>query len=80
MGFDFFYGYNCQRQAHDYFPPFLYRNESREYLYNPLRPFPNEKLDKGADTRDEKSYTKYWKGQYAPDLMYKEIILILSVR
>jgi len=74
MGFDFFYGYNCQRQAHDYFPPFLYRNESREYLSNPLRPFPNEKLDKGADPRDEKSYAKYWKGQYAPDLMYKEII------
>lgn len=22
MGFDFFYGYNCQRQAHTYYPPF----------------------------------------------------------
>ena len=30
MGFDFFYGYNCQRQAHTYYPPFLYRNEVRE--------------------------------------------------
>ena len=29
MGFDFFYGYNCQRQAHTYYPPFLYRNENR---------------------------------------------------
>src|SRR5690606_26105587 len=25
MGFDFFYGYNWQRHAHTYFPPFLYR-------------------------------------------------------
>ena len=25
MGFDFFYGYNCQREAHTYYPPFLYR-------------------------------------------------------
>lgn len=74
MGFDFFYGYNCQRQAHDYFPPFLYRNETREYLSNSLRPFPSEKLDNGADSRDEKSYAKYWKEQYSLDLMYKEII------
>lgn len=22
MGFDFFYGYNCQREAHTYYPPF----------------------------------------------------------
>lgn len=36
MGFDFFYGYNCQRQAHTYFPPFLWRNEQREYLDNHL--------------------------------------------
>ena len=27
MGFDFFYGYNCQRQAHTYYPMFLYKNE-----------------------------------------------------
>ena len=28
-GFDHFYGYNCQRQAHSYFPTYLYDNESR---------------------------------------------------
>jgi len=27
LGFDHFYGYNCQRHAHDYFPTYLY-NES----------------------------------------------------
>lgn len=73
MGFDFFYGYNCQRQAHTYYPPFLYRNECREYLENKLLP-PHTKLDKGADPYDEKSYEKYTQKQYAPDLMYREIL------
>ncbi len=26
MGFDYFFGYNCQRQAHNYFPDHLWRN------------------------------------------------------
>ncbi len=28
-GFDHFYGYNCQRHAHSYFPAFLYNNDQR---------------------------------------------------
>ena len=32
MGFDRFYGYNCQRQAHSYFPTYLYDNEKRVEL------------------------------------------------
>lgn len=74
MGFDFFYGYNCQRQAHTYYPPFLYRNEEREYLPNDLHPVPHTDLDKGADPYDERSYAKFTKEVYAPDLMYDEII------
>jgi len=73
MGFDFFYGYNCQRQAHTYFPPFLYRNEHREYLPNELLP-PGTKLDEGADPFDEKSYAKYAQKVYSPDVMYDEIL------
>lgn len=78
MGFDFFYGYNCQRQSHTYYPPFLYRNEQREYLPNELHPVPGEKLDVGADPRDEKSYAKYTKKVYAPDLLYKELISFVN--
>jgi arylsulfatase len=29
QGFDSFFGYNCQRHAHNHFPQFLYRNEKR---------------------------------------------------
>jgi arylsulfatase A len=28
-GFDFFFGYNCQRHAHNYYPTYLYKNEQR---------------------------------------------------
>lgn len=74
MGFDFFYGYNCQRQSHTYYPPFLYRNETREYLPNQVQPVPGVKLDKGADPKDPQSYAKYQKEVYSPDLMYNELI------
>ena len=28
-GFDFFYGYNCQRQAHQLYPKHLWKNEEK---------------------------------------------------
>ena len=73
MGFDFFYGYNCQGQAHTYYPPFLYRNERREYLPNVLLP-PGTRLDENADPYDIESYAKYTQKAYSPDLMYDEIL------
>lgn len=33
MGFDRFYGYNCQRQAHHYYPYFLWNGNQREMLW-----------------------------------------------
>ena len=32
MGFDNFYGYNCQRHAHSHFPTYLYENDKRVEL------------------------------------------------
>ena len=34
QGFDRFFGYNCQRQAHNFFPPWLWRNDVRVALDN----------------------------------------------
>ena len=31
-GFDFFYGYNCQRQAHTLYPSHLWKNKERDIL------------------------------------------------
>ena len=72
MGFDFFYGYNCQRQAHTYYPPFLYRNETREYLDNKLL-VPGTKIAADADPLNPESYSKFTQKVYAPDLMLNEI-------
>ena len=73
MGFDFFYGNNCQRQAHTYYPMFLWRNDQREYLPNELLP-PGTKLDEGADPYDEASYAKFNRTVYSGDPKYEEII------
>lgn len=32
QGFDAFYGYNCQRMAHRYYPPYLWDNQEKDYL------------------------------------------------
>ena len=32
QGFDMFYGYNCQRHAHNHYPRFLWRNRTKEVL------------------------------------------------
>lgn len=36
MGFDEFYGYNCQRMAHTYYPEHLWRNEEKVILKDNL--------------------------------------------
>ena len=77
MGFDFFYGYNCQRQAHTYFPPFLYRNERRVYLNNQYME-PHTRLDKNENPADSLNYEKFVQQDYAPDLMYKEVLKFVT--
>lgn len=32
QGFDLFYGFNCQRHAHNHYPKFLWRNDTKEIL------------------------------------------------
>ncbi len=74
QGFDFFFGYNCQRQAHTYFPPFLWKNGDRVYLDNPDIIQPGTRLPKDADPYDEQSYARFTQNTYSPDLMFDEIV------
>src|SRR5664279_6390847 len=32
MGFDYFFGYNCQMKAHEYYPEYLWRNDQKVML------------------------------------------------
>ena len=38
QGFDYFFGYLCQRHAHNYYPEFLFRNDDRVPLANEVKP------------------------------------------
>lgn len=73
QGFDFFYGYNCQRQAHTFYPLHLYKNENRVYLNNDTVK-PGTRLEIDADPYDIESYEKYSLNDYSADLMYGELI------
>ncbi|WP_298262417.1 arylsulfatase [uncultured Lutibacter sp.] len=76
-GFDFFYGYNCQRQAHQLYPKHLWKNEEKVWLANELIA-PNTKLDKGADIMASESYQKYEQHEYAPALMQQEVLQFIE--
>ncbi len=69
MGFDFFLGYNCQRQAHTYYPVHLYKNDERILLGNDTIS-PREKLPEGADPYDQESYQAITSRVYSPDVMF----------
>ncbi len=77
QGFDFFFGYNCQRQAHTYYPRHLWRNTEKVWLDNELV-VPNTRLEEGADPYDPASYSRYTLEQYAPDLMLEEALSFIG--
>tara|TARA_B100001750_G_C15484120_1_gene587305 strand:- start:30 stop:1565 length:1536 start_codon:yes stop_codon:yes gene_type:complete len=77
QGFDFFYGYNCQRQAHTYYPMHLWRNEERELLNNKMIA-PHSQLPPGADPLNPESYKDFSLNDYAPELMHKEALTFIE--
>ena len=77
QGFDLFYGYNCQRQAHTFYPRHLWKNEEKIWLGNKLV-VPGTKLAEGSDPLDELSYADYFLEDYAPDLMFKETLRFME--
>ena len=73
QGFDFFYGYNCQRQAHTLYPMHLWKNEERDLLDNKMVA-PRANLAEGADPNDPESYADFTLNEYAPELMLTEAL------
>jgi len=68
QGFDYFYGYNCQRQAHNLYPPFLWENEQRIWLDNEAIA-PRTKIPEGSDPYEIESYSDFIQKDYAPEKM-----------
>ncbi len=72
-GFDFFYGFNCQRQAHNLYPAHLWKNKEKDLLDNELV-VPGTKLDSLADPYDLQSYQPFFQNDYAPQFMQTEAL------
>ncbi|MEX6687075.1 arylsulfatase [Danxiaibacter flavus] len=68
QGFDYFYGFICQREDHTYYPGHLWENESRVALNNNAED-PNVKFPADLDSLDEKNYAKYQQRDYASDFL-----------
>jgi len=77
QGFDFFYGYNCQRQAHTYYPMHLWKNEEREFLNNRMVP-PHADLADDAQPDDSTSYNDFTLNNYAPELIHNEAMSFIE--
>ena len=78
-GFDFFYGYNCQRQAHQLYPKHLWKNEEKHWLDNELiAPREDNRLDEGADPTDQANYSKWLQQDYAPAMMQLEALQFIE--
>ena len=74
QGFDHWYGYMCQREAHNYYPTHLWRNGEREALPgNP--PFrAHQRFPAAADPNDPASYAGYRGETYAMDVMMADAV------
>jgi arylsulfatase A len=67
QGFDHFFGYNCQRVAHNLYPTYLWNDHQRVTLDN-QEIKENQKLPDRADPNSPESYKIFTGKAYAPDL------------
>lgn len=72
QGFDRYYGYNCQRNAHSYYPPFLDSDE-REVWVNKYPVPGHDRKPSGEIIADD-----YRSQNYAPDLILAEAVKFLD--
>ena len=77
QGFDRFFGYNCQRHAHSYYPSYLWSDDKRIPLDN-KPPVPGHaRLAKDADPADPASYEQFKGQDYAPDRINKQALAFI---
>lgn len=68
QGFDYYFGYLCQRQAHNYYPDHLWENEAKYPLNNPTFNA-HQQFPKNADPNDPASFDRYRGQVYSNDVM-----------
>jgi len=78
QGFDHFYGYNCQRHAHSYYPDYLWSDRQRVPLAN-TPPVPGHaSLAKDADPQSPQSYLAFQGKEYAPDQINEQVLQFIK--
>lgn len=77
QGFDFFYGYLDQKQAHNFYPSHLWRNEAWEKLDQPY--FSPHQKHMG-DLNDPASYERYKGKTYAGDKFTEEALWFIQAQ
>lgn len=78
QGFDHFFGYNCQRHAHSYYPDYLWSNSERVALKNNPSVPGHAKLKAGVDPADPRSYDEFKGQDYAPDRIREAAIEFIT--
>jgi arylsulfatase A len=76
QGFDRFYGYNCQAQAHNFYPDHLWSDREKVMLENP-KFAAHQKLAADADPNSAPSYAKYSGKHYSADLIGEQALAFL---
>jgi arylsulfatase A-like enzyme len=77
QGFDYFFGYNCQRQAHTLYPTHLWKNDIRVPLKNKFLDI-HQRFEARLDSLNPENYSKYSLEEYAPEVIHDEAIKYLK--
>ncbi len=80
QGFDFWYGYLCQRIAHNYYPPYLWRNEEKDILEGNEYFFPHRKFPEDRDPNDRSAYSAFGGKTYSSDRITEEALGFIGSR
>lgn len=74
QGFDRFFGYNCQRHSHSYYPSYLWSDNKKVPLKNDPPVSGHASFQKGADPGDPASYDIFKGKDYAPDRINEQAL------
>ncbi len=78
QGFDFWFGYLCQRVAHNYYPKHLWKNREKYVLKGNSYFFPHQRFPEDKDPLDDASYQVYKGETYSMDVMAEEALRFIK--
>lgn len=78
QGFDKFFGYNCQAKAHNFYPLYLWDNDTKVELRNPAFAA-HQKFPPDTDRNDPANYRRYSGVDYAPDLISEQAVKFVEL-